>query len=116
LQRRCRRLRKAEAPRHRAIGDSFTFCFGVVPADAWPAVLAERTGLRIYNFGMPSRGLYEYVQTLKAFALAKRQGFVVIAVYEGNVLRDALLFQEARRRPSAPAPLRRTGSATGMSG
>ncbi len=79
-----------------AIGDSFTFCFGVAPADAWPAVLAERTGLRVYNFGMPSRGLYEYVQTLKAFALAKRPRFVVVAVYEGNDLRDAVHFQEAR--------------------
>jgi SGNH hydrolase-like domain, acetyltransferase AlgX len=77
-----------------AIGDSFTFCIAVVPADAWPAVLAERTGLRVYNFGMPGRGLYEYVQTLKAFALAKRPHFVVVAVYEGNDLRDAVRFHE----------------------
>ena len=78
-----------------AIGDSFTFCTAVAPADAWPAVLAERTGLRVYNFGMPGRGLYEYVQTLKAFALAKRPRFVVVAVYEGNDLRDAVRFHES---------------------
>jgi len=88
-----------------AIGDSFTFCLGVIPADAWPAVLAERTGLRVYNFGMPSRGLYEYVQTLKAFALAKRPRFVVIAVYEGNDLRDAVIFHEARTsKAQQPCP------------
>jgi hypothetical protein len=89
-----------------AIGDSFTFCSDVVPADAWPAVLAERTGLRVYNFGMPGRGLYEYVQTLKAFALAKRPRFVVVAVYEGNDLRDAVRFHEAgdRAAPKAQRP------------
>jgi len=89
-----------------AIGDSFTFCTNVVPADAWPAVLAERTGLRVYNFGLPGRGLYEYVQTLKAFALAKRPRFVVVAVYEGNDLRDAVRFHEGRASaaPKAQRP------------
>ena len=77
-----------------AIGDSFTFCTYVVPADAWPAVLATRTGLRVYNFGMPGRGLHEYMQTLKAFALAKHPRFVVVAVYEGNDLRDAARFHQ----------------------
>ena len=93
-----------------AIGDSFTFCTNVVPADAWPAVLAERTGLRVYNFGMPGRGLHEYVQTLKAFALAKRPRFVVVAVYEGNDLRDAVRFHEggesAAPKAQRPCPLR----------
>jgi len=89
-----------------AIGDSFTFCTNVVPADAWPAVLAERTGLRVYNFGMPGRGLHEYVQTLKAFALAKRPRFVVVAAYEGNDLRDAVRFHQAgdSAAPSAQRP------------
>ena len=89
-----------------AIGDSFTFCTNVAPADAWPTVLAERTGLRVYNFGLPGRGLYEYVQTLKAFALAKRPRFVVVAVYEGNDLRDAVRFYEGRAsaEPEAQRP------------
>ena len=89
-----------------AIGDSFTFCIAVHPRDAWPAVLAERTGLRVYNFGMPGRGLYEYVQTLKAFALAKHPRFVVVAVYEGNDLRDAVRFHEGgdSAAPNAQGP------------
>jgi hypothetical protein len=89
-----------------AIGDSFTFCTNVVPADAWPAVLAERTGLGVYNFGMPGRGLHEYVQTLKAFALAKSPRFVVVAVYEGNDLRDAVRFHEGgdNAAPKAQRP------------
>ena len=89
-----------------AIGDSFTFCTAVLPADAWPAVLAKRTGLRVYNFGMPGRGLHEYVQTLKAFALAKRPRFVVVAVYEGNDLRDAVRFHEGgdSAAPKAQGP------------
>jgi hypothetical protein len=92
-----------------AIGDSFTFCTNVAPGDAWPAVLAERTGLRVYNFGLPGRGLYEYVQTLKAFALAKHPRFVVVAVYEGNDLRDAVRFYEGRAsaapKAQRPCPL-----------
>jgi hypothetical protein len=91
-----------------AIGDSFTFCTNVVPADAWPAVLAQRTGLRVYNFGMPGRGLHEYVQTLKAFALAKRPRFVVVAAYEGNDLRDAVRFHQdgdsAAQKAQRPCP------------
>jgi hypothetical protein len=77
-----------------AVGDSFTWCTNVEPADAWPALLARRTGLRVYNFGMPGRGLHEYLQTLKHFALDKRPRFVVFAVYEGNDLRDAVRFHE----------------------
>jgi hypothetical protein len=96
-----------------ALGDSFTFCTNVIPADAWPAVLAERTGLRVYNFGMPGRGLHEYVQTLKAFALAKRPRFVVVAAYEGNDLRDAARFHQgsdsAARNAQRPCPFAPNG-------
>lgn len=79
-----------------AIGDSFTWCTNVEPADAWPELLGRRTNLRVYNFGMPGRGLHEYIQTLKAFALPKKPRFVVLAVYEGNDLRDAVRFHEGK--------------------
>jgi hypothetical protein len=89
-----------------AVGDSFTFCTNVVPADAWPALLARDTGLRVYNFGLPGRGLHEYLQALKAFALRKRPRFAVLAVYEGNDLRDAVRFYEggAQAVPKAQRP------------
>jgi hypothetical protein len=90
-----------------AVGDSFTWCLSVDPADAWPALLAERTGRRVYNFGLPGRGLHEYLQMLKIFALPRHPRIVVFAVYEGNDLRDAVYFYqwasgEARSRNPCP--------------
>jgi lysophospholipase L1-like esterase len=78
------------------LGDSLTWCTNVAPADAWPARLAEATGLEIYNFAIPGRGLYEHLQVLKRFGLAKSPRVVILAVYEGNDLRDAVRFFEER--------------------
>ena len=79
-----------------ALGDSFTWCTNVEPRDAWPSVLARLTGLRVYNFGVPARGAYEYLQLLKQFGLAKSPRFVVMAIYEGNDLRDAFRYHQAK--------------------
>ncbi len=77
-----------------AIGDSFTWCTNVDPPEAWPAELARRTARRVYNFGLPGRGLHEYLQILKIFALPRRPRIVVFAAYEGNDLRDAVYFHQ----------------------
>jgi hypothetical protein len=82
-----------------ALGDSFTFCTTVKPEDAWPSVLQRLTGLRTYNFGVPARGPYEYLQILKAFALPKSPRVVVFDVYEGNDLRDAQRHHAALEDP-----------------
>jgi hypothetical protein len=79
-----------------AIGDSFTFCHGVEATDAWPYVLGERAGLSSYNLGRGGSGLYEYLQLLKHFGLAKRPRVVVMNVYAGNDLRDAAYYAEYR--------------------
>jgi hypothetical protein len=73
-----------------ALGDSFTWCTGVEPAAAWPAQLAAATGLRTYSFGRPGIGPYEHLQILARLGLRLRPRVVVMAVYEGNDLRDAL--------------------------
>lgn len=86
-----------------AIGDSFTFCTNVEPVDTWPERLSRHAAVSVYNFGMPGRGLHEYLQTLKSFALAKQPRFVVIAIYEGNDLRDAVRFHEAGNGTDAKA-------------
>lgn len=78
------------------IGDSFTWCMAVNPEDAWPAQLAKITGLRIYNLGLPGRGLHEYLETLRAFGLQKLPQIVVMNVYEGNDLRDAWFNRQQR--------------------
>jgi hypothetical protein len=79
-----------------ALGDSFTFCLTVAPADAWPSRLGQLTGLRTYNLGIPARGLYEHLEILKQFVLPKTPVIVVLNVYEGNDLRDAAFFHDWR--------------------
>jgi lysophospholipase L1-like esterase len=86
-----------------ALGDSFTWCTAVEARDAWPERLQTLTGLRTYNAGLPARGLHEYLQVLERFGLAKRPDFVVVAVYEGNDLRDAHRFHTWRAGPGREA-------------
>jgi len=76
------------------LGDSFSWCTAVDPADTWAHRLELDTGLTVYNLAHPGRGLYEYLQLLKAFGLAKSPQIVVMNVYEGNDFRDAFLFHE----------------------
>jgi hypothetical protein len=88
-----------------AVGDSFTWCTGVEPAAAWPAQLAAATGLSTYSLGRPGIGPYEYVQILTRLGLSWRPRVVVMNVYEGNDLRDAVRHVEhvaATARGQAP--------------
>lgn len=79
-----------------AIGDSFTFCTTVDPADTWPIYTGEQLDLSVYNLAMPGRGLYEYLQILEQRGLAKSPRYVAMNIYEGNDLRDAYKFHVAR--------------------
>jgi hypothetical protein len=89
-----------------AIGDSFTWCHTVPPAEAWPAVLARLSGDSVYNLGMPSIGLYEYLVILRRFGLARQPRVVVMNVYEGNDLRDAMRYWAYRNGRGEPAAAR----------
>lgn len=75
-----------------AIGDSYTWCLAVAPADTWVAELGHLSGLSTYNMGIEGIGLYEELQILKWFGLQKKPQFVIMNVYEGNDLRDALKY------------------------
>lgn len=101
-----------------AIGDSFTWCHAVHPEQAWPALLGERTGLSAYSLGLGGKGPNEYVQYLREFGVAKKPRIVVMNVYGGNDLRDAMDWRDYRdavargeeppselARPYAPALL-----------
>lgn len=85
-----------------ALGDSFTACIVFDAEETWPSQLGLRTGLSVYNLGRTGIGLYEHLQILKRFGLAKRPRFAVLNFYEGNDLRDAQRYQEV-------AALRRAG-------
>jgi hypothetical protein len=80
-----------------ALGDSFTWCTTVRPQDTWVAQLAQQEKVSAYNLGKPAIGLYEYLQLLKRFGLPKSPKVVVLSVYEGNDLRDALKYSAYRR-------------------
>ena len=84
------------------IGDSFTWCHAVSPEATWTEGVARYTGMSAYNLGRGGIGLYEYIQILKHFGLKKAPRVVVLAVYEGNDLRDAQKYHAYRDTPSSP--------------
>lgn len=75
------------------VGDSFTWCTTVAPEDAWVAQLAALTSQTTYNLSKPGIGPYEYLELLKHFGLPKSPKRVVMSLYEGNDLRDALAYK-----------------------
>lgn len=93
-----------------ALGDSFTYCTTVAADETWTARLARETGLRVRNLGAGGIGTYEYLQILQRFGLAPAPRVVVMNVYEGNDLRDAIAYWEHRDPRGAgegPGALRR---------
>ncbi len=74
------------------LGDSFAFCTAVDSSATWAARLGEELDRPVYNLGLPSRGPYEYLELLRTFGLAKRPRVVIMTIYEGNDLRDAVVF------------------------
>jgi lysophospholipase L1-like esterase len=85
-----------------AVGDSFTWCTAVAADRTWPAQLEARTGLAVYDLGVPGVGLHEYVEVLDRFGLPLAPRVVVVGLYGGNDLRDALRFAEHRARGDRP--------------
>jgi hypothetical protein len=79
-----------------AIGDSFTWCHAVLPGQAWPALLGDRSGLSTYSLGLGGNGPYEYVQYLREFGIAKQPRAVIMNIYGGNDLRDAVAYRDYR--------------------
>ena len=78
------------------IGDSFTWCNAVRSEDTWTKRLSDFSGLSTYNLGRGGIGLYEYLQILKGFGIQKSPRFVILNVYEGNDLRDAIRYQQSK--------------------
>lgn len=82
------------------IGDSFTWCNNVNPEDAWTKRLSDLTGLSTYNLGKGNLGLYEYIQILKGFGISKYPKYVILNVYGGNDLRDAITYFQTKNNDS----------------
>jgi hypothetical protein len=75
-----------------AIGDSFTACVAVAPEATWSHQLSDILGRSSYNLGRGGVGTYEYIQIFKRFGLEKNPDVVVLNIYEGNDLRDAIRY------------------------
>ncbi len=93
------------------LGDSFTFCHAVNPAETWTSYLGRHTPYSVYNLGVFGIGIHEDLQIFKRFGLAKSPKIVIINIYEGNDFRDAanyyyyLLDAPNRKdKPDAAAP------------
>lgn len=83
------------------IGDSFTACTGTTPEITWTSQLSEILDRPTYNLGRGGIGTYEYIQILKHFGLSKQPDAVVMNIYEGNDLRDAIRYW-AHADPTQP--------------
>jgi hypothetical protein len=88
-----------------AIGDSYTFCFTVLPEETWTKRFSDYTGLRSYNLGLIGVGVYEYIQLLKYYGLQKSPTVVIMNVYEANDLQNAVDYWNYRNSKGVkPAP------------
>ncbi len=66
------------------LGDSFTEGSEVSDDQAWPALLAERTGKVVYNLGMAGGTPRTYLASLKAIGVGLKPKCAVVMIYEGN--------------------------------
>jgi hypothetical protein len=71
-----------------ALGDSQTWGVNASLSEAWPSVLGELTGQRVYNMGRGGYGIVQYRHQLEE-ALALEPRTVVVALYFGNDVYDA---------------------------
>jgi len=92
----CNPPAKAERPSVDVVvlGDSFVYCTGVEATDTSTSYLEEISHLTTYNMGVSRIGLYEYVELLRHFGLALKPRVVILNIYEGNDLRDAIRYQK----------------------
>lgn len=72
------------------LGDSFAECVAADPAATWMSRIGQLTGLSVYNLGKGGIGPYDYLQILRHFGLPKGPKMVLMNIYEGNDLRDAV--------------------------
>jgi len=65
-------------------GDSFTEGSMVDDGQTWWSLLAERTGLRVYNVAVSGLQPLEYLNNFAAFGLERHPRAALFAIYEGN--------------------------------
>lgn len=89
------------------IGGSIPNCAIISAEDNFTNRLGEVAGLNSYNLAVPGVGPYEYLETMRRFGLKLAPQVVIMAISEGNDLRDIERFHsfkagEGRRRAKTP--------------
>ena len=81
-----------------AIGDSWTFGFGVDDSVAWPRLLADSLRpLRVRNLGLIASGPGQYTLVLQRYGLPLHPRVVLYGVFPGNDLDDQEAFDRWER-------------------
>lgn len=75
------------------LGDSFVACTGIEATDASAHYLEELSKLSTYNMGVGGIGPYEYIELLRKYGLDFKPRLVILNLYEGNDLRDAVRYE-----------------------
>ena len=99
-------LERSERYRVLALGDSFTFGFGVGNEDTWPALLAAelRTwngGVEVANLGKPGSAPADYADVAERAIPVLKPDLVVIGLLQGDDLGQAM---RTPRLPKDPGP------------
>jgi len=74
-----------------ALGDSHTYGNNAPMADSWPAIVAEQTGLTVYNLGLGGYGPVQYYELLRTRAFTLRPKIILCAIYMGDDFENAFL-------------------------
>jgi len=85
------------SPRIVLLGDSFVEGDLVDEPETMRARLASETGAEVRNLALSGYGPQQYVIAARRFGLPARPEVVVVALFEGNDLGDAELFDQWRR-------------------
>ncbi len=70
-----------------ALGDSLTEGYGVKPEEAWPALLAKRTGWAVVNGGVSGDTSGAALQRLPSLLVEHRPALVLVALGGNDMLR-----------------------------
>ena len=82
-----------------AVGDSWTFGFGVDDSAAWPRLLADSLRpARVANLGLIGSGPEQYTRVYQRFGAAYHPRVVLYGIFPGNDLDDEQAFDEWRRQ------------------
>jgi lysophospholipase L1-like esterase len=93
-----------------ALGDSNTYGSFVSREAAWPQLLADKTGVTVYNMGVAGYGPAQYfLQTEDALRLSPK--LIIIALYFGNDFVDTYILAQRNPEIRALAPLTATNTA-----